>query len=277
MRSPLAIHQGLYKERLCANTTKMQREDAQNEFKLLQCLHQTQIATPEPYHLDLSGTILPNPYLIIEFIEGEMCLAPETLDTHVVQLANQLAAIHHINPSTYDLSFLPIKSTPCVERTQHKSSSNKRMRESAIRQSLMALTTRVNRNPNVLCHGDFWPGNSLWQEGQLTAVIDWEDAYLGDPLRDLAISRLDIVWIFGIEAMHQFTDQYLAQMPIDITNLPYWDLCAALRLIRMAGDDLEGWVNFFPQYGRNDITVESLLSDYDYFVSKAIKSTMIEK
>ena len=202
-----------------------------------------------------------------------MCLAPETLDSHIVQLANQLAAIHQINPSTHNLSFLPIKTTPCIELERHKSSTYERMRENDVRQRLMTLTPIVNGYKKVLCHGDFWPGNSLWQDGKLTAVIDWEDAYLGDPLRDLAISRLDIVWIFGIEAMHHFTEQYLAQMPIDTTDLSYWDLCAALRLIRMAGDDLEEWVNFFPQYGRDDITVKSLLSDYDYFVNEAIKTS----
>ncbi len=31
----------------------------------------------------------------------------------------------------------------------------------------------------------------LWKDGQLVAVIDWEDAPLGDPLADVANSRLE--------------------------------------------------------------------------------------
>jgi aminoglycoside phosphotransferase (APT) family kinase protein len=60
----------------------------------------------------------------------------------------------------------------------------------------------------VLLHGDYWPGNVLWHDGKIVAVIDWEDARLGDPLIDLAMSRLDLVWICGIYAMHMFTEQY---------------------------------------------------------------------
>jgi len=38
----------------------------------------------------------------------------------------------------------------------------------------------------------------------------------------------------GSEAMQRFTQQYQVLAPFDDTNLPYWDLCAALRLARFA-------------------------------------------
>jgi aminoglycoside phosphotransferase (APT) family kinase protein len=38
----------------------------------------------------------------------------------------------------------------------------------------------------VLLHGDFWPGNALWRDGALVAILDWEDAAIGDPLADVA-------------------------------------------------------------------------------------------
>jgi aminoglycoside phosphotransferase (APT) family kinase protein len=46
-------------------------------------------------------------------------------------------------------------------------------------------------------HGDYWPGNLLWNDGKLAAVLDWEDAERGDPLADIALARLDICWAFG--------------------------------------------------------------------------------
>lgn len=246
---------------------------AQNEFQLLQQLHRAQQQTPTPYHLDLSGQILPNPYLIIEFIEGEMLLAPQDLEQHIAQLANQLVAIHSIPIDLETLNFLPLQTANCAELEREKKQRHEPLQESAIRQKLKSLTPLVQTNKNVLSHGDFWPGNSLWQDSKLVAVIDWEDACLGDPLRDLAISRCDMVWIFGIEAMHQFTALYQAQMPIDYSNLAYWDLCAALRFIRIAGDDLNEWVAFFPPFGRGDITIDSLHHDYDYFVAQALENS----
>ena len=50
----------------------------------------------------------------------------------------------------------------------------------------------LNRNvpdadePPVLVHGDAGPGNFLFQDGHMTALVDWELAHPGDPIEDLA-------------------------------------------------------------------------------------------
>jgi aminoglycoside phosphotransferase (APT) family kinase protein len=33
----------------------------------------------------------------------------------------------------------------------------------------------------------------LWRDGRIVAVIDWEDAQVGDPLADLANTRLELL------------------------------------------------------------------------------------
>lgn len=38
----------------------------------------------------------------------------------------------------------------------------------------------------VFCHGDWTAGNLLAVGGEITAVIDWEAAHVGDPLRELS-------------------------------------------------------------------------------------------
>jgi hypothetical protein len=40
---------------------------------------------------------------------------------------------------------------------------------------------------------------------------------------------MEFLWAFGKEAMQQFTDHYQGLTSVDCTDLPYWDLCAALR------------------------------------------------
>ncbi len=50
------------------------------------------------------------------------------------------------------------------------------------------LTLRRNRPrelPLVLCHGDFNPSNFLYENGNVTALIDWENSHVGDPREDL--------------------------------------------------------------------------------------------
>jgi hypothetical protein len=43
-----------------------------------------------------------------------------------------------------------------------------------------------NARPAVFCHGDWTAGNLLAIGSDITAVLDWEAAHLGDPLRELA-------------------------------------------------------------------------------------------
>jgi aminoglycoside phosphotransferase (APT) family kinase protein len=170
-----------------------------------------------------------------------------------------------------NLHYLPKKSDHLADELQNtKTVPNALMDEPRVRNALTLALPLSQLNPNVLLHGDFWPGNILWHNGSLAAVIDWEDAALGDPLADLAIARLDLHWIFGAAAMHIFTAKYLSQNKIDIYALPRWDLYAALRFIRLAGDDLSGWAAYFSPYGRPDITAESIIQSYYAFVEDAL-------
>ena len=105
----------------------------------------------------------------------------------------------------------------------------------AIQQRLMREVSDIGplapRNPNCLLHGDFWPGNLLWNNGQLVGIIDWEDAAIGDPLADLAKCRLEFLGAFGQLAVINFTDCYLPKTPaIDPTDVPFWDLCMAMLM-----------------------------------------------
>src|SRR5687767_2566978 len=68
------------------------------------------------------------------------------------------------------------------------------------------------QNHSVVLHGDYWPGNVMWRQRSLVAVIDWEDACLGDPLADLATARVELLCRYGAEAMERFTTRYLALM-----------------------------------------------------------------
>ena len=51
-----------------------------------------------------------------------------------------------------------------------------------------------------LVHGDLWLGNTLWDDGRLAAVLDWDCAGVGPAGIDLGSLRCDAAWCYGIEA-----------------------------------------------------------------------------
>jgi aminoglycoside phosphotransferase (APT) family kinase protein len=254
---------------------------AADEFKLLQITQAAGIATPTPYYLDQasdqSQQIFSTPCLVMDYIEGQPDFIPTNLANFILQFATQLAKIHSIDSSKLDLAFLPNQAKALANNLGKRPAKvDHSLDEGQIRDALEANWLSVWRRPSVLLHGDFWPGNVLWREGQLVGVIDWEDAKLGDPLCDLAISRLDMLWIFGRQAMQEFTQHYQSlmsqsRMASDFTNLPYWDLNAALR----PASDIAEWATVYPPLGRADITEETMRAGHKWFITQAFKALAV--
>ncbi|MFS0553348.1 phosphotransferase family protein [Brevibacillus sp. 179-C9.3 HS] len=203
---------------------------ASDEFKLLQILKSAGLPTPMPYHLERSGELFPAPCVVIEFIEGQT-EAPDHLSSYLQQIAAVLTRIHEVDTCLLAGTILPNQEEAIAEKLRKRPANlDKSLDEGLIREVLESVWPLPSSNSATLLHGDFWPGNTMWKEGQLAAVIDWEDAAIGDPLSDLGNARLEILWAFGVGAMNDFTLHYQAAMKtLDYTHLPYWDLCAALR------------------------------------------------
>ena len=234
---------------------------ATDEFKLLQLLHSVGVAAPMPYHLDQSGEIFSTPYIVIEYIEGETTFAPSDVTDFILQFTTYLSRIHSVDCLELDVSFLPQQDQRFAEKLRERPTNiDESVDERQIRDVLESVWPLPQQNKSVLLHGDFWPGNIVWKDGQLAAVIDWEDAALGDPLADVANSRLEILWAFGIDAMQSFTQQYQAMTTFDFTHLPYWDLCAALRRITQIA-----------QWGLDDITEKTMRERHRWFITQAFE------
>jgi aminoglycoside phosphotransferase (APT) family kinase protein len=239
---------------------------AADEFRLLQLLQSAGLATPRPYHLDQSGKIFSTPYVVIEYIEGKPEFAPANVTDLIFQLATHLSRIHSVNYSNLDLSFLPKQAQIYAEKLRERPANvDESLDEGHIRDVLEAVWPLSQRNTSVLLHGDFWPGNILWRDGQLVAVIDWEDAAFGDPLADLANSRLEMLWAFGTDAMHTFTHHYQSMAAINLTNLPYWDLCASLRPISQIA-----------RWGLDDITEKTMKEGLAWFIIQALEKLSVQ-
>ena len=251
---------------------------AEDEFKLLQLTQSLGLATQTPYHLDQSGMIFATPYLVIEYIDGQPEFAPADMADFTRQLAAHLARINSADCASLDMSFVPKQAEGFVDLVGARPANvDPALEAGRVRAALEAAWPLPQRNAPALLHGDYWPGNLLWRDGKLVAVIDWEDARLGDPLTDLAISRLDILWIFGLDAMRAFMDHYRAMIAVDYANLPYWDLYAALRLVRLAGANLAEWAAFFPPFGRQDITEQTIRDHYRWFIAHAFEQLGIQR
>lgn len=232
---------------------------AADEYRLLGLLQAAGIPAPAPLYLDESGELFGRPCLVVSFIEGSLELDVTSIGNSMSRMAERLARLHQHPWQEGDCTFLP-RIAPRLAWLLDGPLAQDDPEATRIRAALRPSSPLLPRNPATLLHGDYWPGNILWQSGEITAVLDWEDAAWGDPLADLAIARLDLLFIHGPAAMDTFTDCYLSLMPtLDPADLPAWDLYADLRVAFR----LHEWHT-------DPATLEALRAHHRWFVEAAL-------
>lgn len=218
--------------RMCSESLMENDADAlAREFAVLKELGRAgSVPIPEPYYLDVSRTLFPYPWFIMQYVEAD---PPPVADSCACTFAEQLLAIHRTIPSRPLYNSLPdIRDLPASLCAADIQDLRPEFPVNTVREILRDGIPHEGPDHPVLLHGDFWPGNVLWKNGRIVAVIDWEDAATGDPLFDVANARLEVMWSWGTEAMAVFTDCYVQGSGRDDCTLPYWDLIAALKALR---------------------------------------------
>jgi aminoglycoside phosphotransferase (APT) family kinase protein len=205
---------------------------ALHEYQLSGALHAAGLPVAKPVYVDRNGDISGSPAVVVEFIDGEIKTAegPPPSARAISEMAYWLARIHAFDLTLTDLSFLVEIDYDNPGRFEPRpDDSHVAQRICDILRSYGHVTAR---NQSVLLHGDYWRGNLLWNSDQTIGIIDWEDAFIGDPIIDLARSRLELFWIHGALSCERFTIQYLSWNDINVEALAWWDLAMALGFAR---------------------------------------------
>ncbi|AUG76467.1 hypothetical protein CFP65_1579 [Kitasatospora sp. MMS16-BH015] len=113
---------------------------------------------------------------------------------------------------------------------------------------------RLAGQPQVLTHFDFWTGNALWQDGELTGVVDWSGAARAPRGLDVSWCRLDLALLHGPAAAESFLAAYQEAAGAAVAELRLWDLFALTNSHR----SVETWVPNYRDLGRADLTAAEL-------------------
>lgn len=233
------------------------------EHALLERCAELGISSPAPCYLDREASAV-----VLEYVEGAPDFAPSNLDAMLEQMAAQLARIHRV-PIDDRLAMLELRRNSAARQiTLRPARLDASLNELELRRILRELWPWPELNRDALLHGDYWPGNLLFEQGRLKSVLDWEEAELGDPLADVALARLDLLWAFGEPAAEAFTEHYRRLSSIDWTNLSRWELCVALRPL----GQLARWASAYQAapISRPDITAASMAEGHRRFVESAL-------
>lgn len=202
------------------------------EFALITALRSHDFPVPRPRLLDLGLELRDKPYYVMDFVEGSTVLEGPGLDDGLRKMAEFLARLHGLDVGRSGVPTLGELEDPIEGIRLYLQEGS--MRESVL--SLLGPGPWRSRNAAALLHGDFWPGNILWLDGRIAAVLDWEDATVGDPLSDLACARVELLCQYGEAAMEAFTSHYRAAIDIDWGQLPVWEVYVSASALATMAD-----------------------------------------
>ena len=208
--------------------------DAALEFAILKALETSDLPVAAPIGVDPAGDMLGWPCLLIDYVEGSTAIPEEEAARRIDGIANALARIHAVPLS--GLPPLPARVDPLPELYDFLDDPSE---AADWRARLSHLTNTRYTGPPALLHGDLWPENILWKDGEIAAILDWEDSAIGDPVSDVACTSLEIRYLFGRDGMERFRAAYATYAPIDETRFILWlAYVAAGGLKHMGGWDL---------------------------------------
>lgn len=161
-----------------------------------------------------------------------------------------LAKWHRLDPRTLDLpSFGPVLSARehqrrNVEQMKRVAESQGGPVEPVLRISLDFLERKLPdyEGPTVLLQGDTGPGNLMYEDGKVSAIIDWELAHFGDPMDDIA-------WVTWRTTQHTFTHlpdrlkeyEALSGFALDEARIRYYRVYACVRLASLSSGPWGGF------------------------------------
>jgi aminoglycoside phosphotransferase (APT) family kinase protein len=197
----------------------------EREYRIYKSLERSPVPVPTNYFYEDDPRWLGRPFVIRERLEGTTAFVgatPEQQQRIVDQLIEVLAAQHLMDWDELGLSFLgaPEPGPDCALHLVDQW-ENVIRREQLEPSPLLTAAARWlrHRSPRVvdrisLCQGQVGPGQMLVRGDQLVGSLDWESAFLGDPMSDIAYLEYMLR-----PSMGDYVDQLLARY-CDLTGLP---------------------------------------------------------
>ena len=186
------------------------------EYLLLEKLHQTKVPCAKPIHLDHSKEILDKDFMLMTYLEGTIEIPKIKNFGFLNKMVGILKNIHNVD--TKILPTLPCRFDPTYDLFEFLPNEKINKELKAI---LKGYDTSYSGKP-VLLHGDFWPGNILWTRDEISGVLDWEYAAIGDPVSDLAVASLELKYDYGKRGVDRFLDLYSKNFSIDQSRFSLW-------------------------------------------------------
>ncbi len=177
------------------------------ELPILQALHGTGFPVAEPLWAEVEPNLLGAPFIVVRRVPGSPVLHPDGVTLLLdpagaakggERLAQVLARLHTVDLALFDPAATVLSTRQHVlgmfDEFEAYWKSHRQGPEPILAAAFHWLRANLPRTcpPAGLVHGDASLRNLLLQDGEVTALLDWETVHVGDPSEDLSYARRDV-------------------------------------------------------------------------------------
>jgi aminoglycoside phosphotransferase (APT) family kinase protein len=253
--------------------------DMAREHTVISALQPTDVPVPRTLGLCTDTEVNGAPFYVMSFVEGHI-LRDERASSAVSEavrtqasnsLVDTLARLHAVDVDAVGLGDFARREGYIARQLKRwhgqfeQSTLDGAPGPAVIDRAWEELSAKIPEQQGVaIVHGDYRLDNTvLDDDGNVTAILDWEICTLGDPLADLGL--LLVYWAEAGENEHsvlgvaptalpgfatrtQLTERYAAASGLDVSHVPYycafgiWKLACILQgvYVRYAGGAAAG-------------------------------------
>lgn len=215
---------------------------AVDEFPLLQAVFAAGVAAPEPLWAESDPAQLGTRFIVVRRARGSVAISQDPGDEAIRRhfadrLAQGLARIHSLQLDDYP-QYRDAVSKPMRQVVREQLAGwrqfwlRKRLEPSVKMEAAFAwLEANLPADPGfkaTLVHGDYGFHNLIMDQGEVTAILDWEFSHFGDPAEDVNYCRQ---FIERYVPFDYFLARYLAHggKPYDAERDRYFTVFRNLR------------------------------------------------
>jgi aminoglycoside phosphotransferase (APT) family kinase protein len=224
--------------------------DRRTEYRAIEAAYRAGLPAPETLFLEEDLDWLGRPFSITAEVPGCQSSAEGIRPEHREQLGRQkwrllgeLAALDPVALGLEGVMPATTRETCAIEQLEYwaKVIVDDELHPNPVAHAAIRWLRRRPPPPAQklsLVHGDYRTGNFLYSpQGEITAILDWEMAHIGDPLEDLAWS-MDPLWCWNEpqragrllphrEAVRAWEDG--SGLSVDPDAFRWWQVFASLK------------------------------------------------
>ena len=159
------------------NEKPQEDRPSRRESIALRAVDEQGVSAPKLIFGEETEVLLGRPSIVISYLDGVPNPAPADATDWARQLARAIARVHMIDIAG-DLESFPGSMTASVGRWMDADNPPEHFAKNelgpAVWKAMRQMWPTVDVSSKQLIHTDLWPGNTVWKDEPLLAIVDWE-------------------------------------------------------------------------------------------------------